>query len=50
MPSPCVKECKVNGDKVCGGCKRTLEEIANWTKMSPLHQAQIIKRIKQDGA
>jgi predicted Fe-S protein YdhL (DUF1289 family) len=30
IKSPCIKKCRVNADKVCTSCLRTLEEIAAW--------------------
>lgn len=31
--SPCIGLCKMRGDGVCGGCLRTLDEIAAWPQM-----------------
>ena len=34
LPSPCVSVCQMNAlDGMCGGCRRTLAEIAGWGGM-----------------
>ena len=45
-PSPCVKICRLEGN-VCVGCKRTVEEIANWSKMSDDEKHKINARLAQ---
>ncbi|NDV01526.1 DUF1289 domain-containing protein [Pseudoroseicyclus tamaricis] len=36
IESPCVKTCVVHPKaKICVGCYRTIDEIAQWTKLSP---------------
>ncbi|QNL20632.1 DUF1289 domain-containing protein [Hyphobacterium sp. CCMP332] len=30
MDSPCIKICSINEKGYCAGCKRNIEEIANW--------------------
>ena len=36
IESPCVKLCVVHPEtRMCLGCKRTIDEIAGWTRMSP---------------
>ena len=36
VSSPCNKTCKLNkANKMCIGCGRTLENIAEWSKASP---------------
>lgn len=32
IPSPCIKICFRDSKGVCFGCRRTIEEIGNWTK------------------
>jgi predicted Fe-S protein YdhL (DUF1289 family) len=35
VPSPCVNICKIDPyTSVCHGCRRTLDEIAAWSRMS----------------
>ncbi|WP_435236887.1 DUF1289 domain-containing protein [Psychromonas sp. PT13] len=39
--SPCVRSCCLDGNDVCLGCYRTLNEILNWVK-SPEQDKQLI--------
>ncbi len=41
--SPCCKQCKLLPDNTCGGCFRTLQEIATWGMMT-LQQKDAVKR------
>jgi predicted Fe-S protein YdhL (DUF1289 family) len=43
--SPCIDICKVNSG-ICIGCKRTLEEIKNWSNYSVVEKNDILKKIK----
>lgn len=44
IPSPCKSICKMK-DNVCVGCKRTVDEIANWSKLSNEQKKIIVDRI-----
>jgi len=45
--SPCKSQCSVSSvTKQCTGCKRKLEEIANWTKYTDEERARIMEEIK----
>ncbi|HET8870533.1 MAG TPA: DUF1289 domain-containing protein [Aquabacterium sp.] len=44
VPSPCVQICRLNQSDVCVGCGRTLEEIAQWTRMSEDEKARCVER------
>jgi predicted Fe-S protein YdhL (DUF1289 family) len=44
MQSPCIKLCKIKDD-VCIGCKRTLEEIAQWSRLTDEQRQEIIERV-----
>lgn len=36
IESPCVKVCVVHPEaRICVGCHRTLDEIAQWSRMTP---------------
>ena len=41
--SPCTYECHVIDD-VCISCKRTVEEVMNWTKLPNEKKQEIIDR------
>lgn len=34
VPSPCVQVCSLNEFDVCYGCRRSLDEIVGWARMS----------------
>jgi hypothetical protein len=44
IETPCVKLCKLE-NKVCVGCKRTLEEITAWSSLSSIQRQKIIKEL-----
>lgn len=45
VPNPCKSICTIKDD-VCTGCKRTVKEIANWSKLSNDEKRIIVDRIK----
>jgi uncharacterized protein len=47
MRSPCVKICKIDiVTKVCSGCGRTLEQIANWRYYTEEQRDAIMQTLK----
>ena len=44
--SPCRKQCKLLPDNTCGGCLRTLQEIATWGMMTPQQKDAVRRRIE----
>ncbi|MGR9091605.1 MAG: DUF1289 domain-containing protein [Gammaproteobacteria bacterium] len=48
IDSPCVAVCQIDTEmNVCRGCFRTLTEIANWGRMSPIERRAIMQRLPQ---
>jgi predicted Fe-S protein YdhL (DUF1289 family) len=46
--TPCVKVCAVDGlTGVCLGCRRTLPEIAGWSRLSDEERAAIMAALPQ---
>lgn len=43
--SPCIKICKLNKEKICIGCFRTIEEISNWKNMTDNEKKNIIENL-----
>jgi len=43
--SPCVDICTLDDDNVCLGCKRTIREIIDWTRMSALEQWRVVQAL-----
>jgi predicted Fe-S protein YdhL (DUF1289 family) len=44
IKTPCKRICKVNNG-ICIGCKRTLSEIKDWSKMTDLEREKVIIEI-----
>ncbi|MDE1998176.1 MAG: DUF1289 domain-containing protein [Burkholderiales bacterium] len=44
VASPCVQVCRLNQNDVCVGCGRTLQEIAQWTRMTEDEKARCVER------
>ena len=49
--SPCVSICTLDEQLTCMGCRRTLEEIRNWAKLSGPEQWALVEElaIRQKG-
>lgn len=46
MKSPCVRICVVHlGTGYCVGCQRTVEEIADWVRMTDEERARIMEAL-----
>ncbi|MBU6503322.1 MAG: DUF1289 domain-containing protein [Burkholderiales bacterium] len=51
MPSPCVSVCRMSEDnRWCEGCFRTLDEIAQWSRMSDAEKRAVWVLIEQRAA
>ena len=44
VSSPCIKLCRIEGG-VCAGCRRTLDEIAAWPKMTEVQRRHVMEDI-----
>ncbi|MGY5452628.1 DUF1289 domain-containing protein [Agarivorans sp. MS3-6] len=45
--SPCIRQCTLDGDDVCVGCFRHLEEICAWTTLDEDGKNAILQRCEQ---
>ena len=45
--SPCMSICTLDEDKVCIGCRRTLEEIRGWALMTPAEQWALTEELRE---
>ncbi|HEY0332641.1 MAG TPA: CoA pyrophosphatase [Stenotrophomonas sp.] len=45
VPSPCVGACSLEADHHCGGCRRSLEEIARWSGMSEDERRHLVEQV-----
>jgi predicted Fe-S protein YdhL (DUF1289 family) len=46
--SPCVNVCELDTSGTCVGCRRTIDEIARWGRMSAAEQWQVIARLERE--
>ncbi|WP_185233420.1 DUF1289 domain-containing protein [Teredinibacter franksiae] len=44
VQSPCIKNCCLDSDEVCLGCKRTLAEIVEWSACNNNEKNEILHR------
>ena len=45
--SPCMNVCVLDANRCCIGCRRTLDEIARWGRMSAAEQWAVIARLER---
>jgi predicted Fe-S protein YdhL (DUF1289 family) len=45
--SPCIDVCVLDAARTCVGCRRTIDEIARWGRMSATEQWQVIARLER---
>lgn len=45
IPSPCTKICFLDSKSICFGCRRTREEIGNWSKYTDEEKKAILEKI-----
>lgn len=43
VPSPCVKKCSLNSQRLCTGCGRRLDEIIVWESADDETRAKIVR-------
>jgi predicted Fe-S protein YdhL (DUF1289 family) len=43
--SPCLNVCVLDAGRTCVGCQRTIDEIANWARMSAAEQWRVVERL-----
>lgn len=45
--SPCMNVCVLDAQRTCIGCRRTLDEIARWGRMSAAEQWAVVARLER---
>jgi hypothetical protein len=45
VPSPCVDVCRLDTRGLCIGCRRTIEEISEWSRASEARRREILQEI-----
>jgi predicted Fe-S protein YdhL (DUF1289 family) len=44
LPSPCVRNCCLDGEDICLGCFRSISEIVRWSEASEQEKREILAR------
>jgi predicted Fe-S protein YdhL (DUF1289 family) len=44
--SPCVDICRLDAQGLCVGCRRTLGEIAEWSRASDARRLEILRALQ----
>jgi uncharacterized protein len=48
VPSPCVKVCELDPvTRICRGCLRTIDEIADWVEFGDEEKRAVLERIER---
>jgi len=45
VASPCVDICRLDAQGLCVGCRRTLDEIAEWSRASDARRLEILRAL-----
>jgi predicted Fe-S protein YdhL (DUF1289 family) len=45
VPSPCVDICRLDAQGLCVGCRRTIEEIAEWPSAGEARRREILREL-----
>jgi uncharacterized protein len=46
VASPCVDICRLDAQGLCVGCRRTLSEIAEWSRASDARRLEILSALR----
>lgn len=47
VESPCVRNCCLDGEDICLGCNRHIDEIMAWRKLSNEEKYGVLKQCEQ---
>jgi predicted Fe-S protein YdhL (DUF1289 family) len=45
VPSPCIDICRLDSQGLCIGCRRTIDEIAEWSRASEARRREILRAV-----
>jgi len=45
VPSPCVDVCRLDAAGLCVGCRRSMEEIAEWPRAGDARRREILREL-----
>ena len=43
VPNPCVNLCSLNGDNICIGCYRTIDEVGAWGRLNDEERLRVVE-------
>ncbi len=46
VPSPCIDVCRLDSQGLCVGCRRTIDEIAEWSRASEARRREILRAVE----
>ncbi|MCB2228812.1 MAG: DUF1289 domain-containing protein [Desulfarculaceae bacterium] len=46
--SPCTGYCVLDGQDVCEGCGRTIEEIVTWSSLDAASRREVLERLARE--
>jgi hypothetical protein len=45
IASPCVNICTIGKNRLCEGCRRSINEIAHWSRMTPAERDAVMAEL-----
>jgi uncharacterized protein len=45
VASPCIDVCRLDARGLCIGCRRTIEEITEWSRASEARRREILREV-----
>jgi predicted Fe-S protein YdhL (DUF1289 family) len=46
VPSPCIDVCRLDAQGLCVGCRRTIDDIAEWPRASEARRREILRELE----
>jgi uncharacterized protein len=46
VPSPCIDICRLDSRGLCIGCRRTIDEITEWSRASEARRREILRAVE----
>jgi uncharacterized protein len=47
VASPCVDICRLDAQGLCVGCRRTIDEITEWSRASEARRREILRNVAE---
>ncbi|BDX06137.1 DUF1289 domain-containing protein [Planctobacterium marinum] len=46
VDSPCIRQCCLDEQDICVGCKRSIQEILDWSQANPERKQKILENCR----